>query len=69
VRPESSVGKFAHRAGGCAGPLGRIPRRGPRAPNRSAEPPGSIPGSGSVGLPNNDDAGVAEKVTREKNQL
>jgi len=48
--PEGSVSKPAHRAGGCVGPLGPIPRRGSRPPNRPAEPPELISGSGSVGL-------------------
>jgi len=68
VGPEGSVGKPAHRAGGCEGPLGRIPRRGPRPPNRSAEPPGRIPGSGSAGLPNKEGAGAPRRKTRDKNQ-
>jgi len=53
VRPEGSVGKLAHRAGGCAGPL--VPKRRcfrseARASPNGSEPPGHIPGSGSGGL-------------------
>jgi len=66
VGPEGSVGKPAHRAGGCAGPLGLIPRRGPRPSNRSAEPPGRIPGSGSVGLYNLQDEQATRRKTQEK---
>jgi len=67
--PEGSVGKFAHRTVECAGPLGRIPRRGPRSPNRSAEPPGRNPGSGSAGLYNYMVAIAPRRKTRLSNQF
>jgi len=66
--PRARWASLLTERGGCAGPLGRIPRRGPRPPNRSAEPPGSTPGSGSVGLYN---AGGdrPERKTRSSNRL